>query len=90
MELELQEALHWFAGQMAAKLEINSHKRGWNGLSERWILNRIRQELGELQRAVAAESGENIIREAADVANFCMMIANTQREAVREAGEAKR
>ncbi|MBH0331464.1 hypothetical protein ABH14_16950 [Brevibacillus brevis] len=79
----MREEVLWFAEQMEAKLKENDHKEGWNGCGIFWLKNRLIEEVNELSDAMDAghnsESGldvENIIREAADVANFAMMIAD--------------
>ena len=69
----MRETVHWFANEMEFQLIENDHKSGWRGLTNAWLLNRLRQEVGELERAVI--EGKNVIEEAADVANFAMMIA---------------
>ncbi|WP_242466756.1 hypothetical protein [Brevibacillus brevis] len=81
--LPIREEVLWFAEQMEAKLKENDHKEGWNGCGIFWLKNRLIEEVNELSDAMDAghnsESGldvENIIREAADVANFAMMIAD--------------
>ena len=63
-----------FAGEMQRQLNENAHKGSWRRCTNRYLLNRLRQELGELRRAV--KEGKNIVEEAADVANFAMMIAD--------------
>ncbi len=72
--------VEWFAGRMEEKLQANDHKDGWAYCSARWLLNRLRQETGELQRAIEAGDSNRIIAEASDVANFAMMIADNARE----------
>ena len=66
--------VQWFANEMQRELNANQHKNGWETLSYRWMLNRLRQEIGELERAV--EMRKDVVSEAADVANFAMMIAD--------------
>lgn len=77
-----------FAEAMSTELANNRHKGGWEGCTFKYLLNRAKQELAELERAVKAnESPEAVLSEAADVANFCMMIAEnyeTQDEERRE------
>ena len=66
-----------FINVMNEQLYINKHKGGWKHLDDSYLLARLMEELGEL--AVAIEYGINkkdIIKEAADVANFAMMIAD--------------
>ena len=79
-----------FTLAMAERLEANRHKEHWNPLSFPWLLHRLRQETGELERALEeAAMGSGllllpsragaVIHEAADVANFAMMIADLAR-----------
>jgi NTP pyrophosphatase (non-canonical NTP hydrolase) len=69
------------AEQMEQKLSENRHKgdrRGWILDSPEALIRRCREELDELEAAVLAEqTGESVWREAADVANFAMMIADS-------------
>lgn len=74
------EAVFDFAKVMYRNLENNSHKSGWGGLSHQWCANRIGQELSELKEAIRSGNSERIISESADVANFCMMIADNERK----------
>lgn len=69
----------WFLGEMQLKLQENSHKEGWINLHYPYLLRRIGGELAELRRAIKKGDEEEIIREAADVANFAMMIADIAR-----------
>jgi len=66
----------WFAEHMEGQLRENDHKGvdGWKTMSLKWLMHRLRQEINELERAIAGE--KNVIEEAADVANFAMMIAD--------------
>lgn len=72
----MRAALKWFATVMEAKLQRNDHKAHWSGMTLRQLRYRLQQELGELDRALAGGDTANIILEAADVANFAMMIAD--------------
>lgn len=66
-----------FAAAMGERLDENSHKSGWWRESPRWLLHRLKQELGELERAIKRhESPERIRHEAADVGNFAAMVAD--------------
>ncbi len=68
----------WFSEQMEAALKRNDHKSGW--LNDDWdeLHDRILDETKELYRECGkfSKDEEKIIREAADVANFAMMIAD--------------
>lgn len=66
-----------FADAMEARLRANDHKGGWQQCSVDWLLARLIQEAGELAEEVVAEIAEQgVLYEAADVANFAMMIAD--------------
>lgn len=81
--LKVRPAVRWFAEQMEAKLRENDHKGGWIGHDG--LLTRLREETDELYDAIVRhEAGviapnthpDQVTREAADVANFAMMIAD--------------
>lgn len=73
-----------FVDVMLEKLGENRYKGHWSDMSQKWLLNRLRQETGELRRAIEGGKATEIAREAADVANFAMMIAdNALREEER-------
>ena len=81
-----------FVQVMRTKLRENSHKGGWAGIPVRVLLGRLRNELGELEAELGRFERENmfgtvppeergvmaeqVAREAADLANFAMMIAD--------------
>lgn len=67
-----------FAKQMEAKLAKNRHKgdrEGWLKLSEGQLLDRIREEVYELENALGGFP-ESVVQECADIANFTMMLAD--------------
>lgn len=66
-----------FAVKMEEKLSANDHKSGWEGMSYKMLINRMRQEIKELERAIKLKlPAKEIQYECADVANFAMMIAD--------------
>ncbi len=70
-----------FADAMEARLAANDHKGGWGDCDVLWLLGRIREERIELCDAVnmlmsGLATPEAVLREAADVANFAMMVAD--------------
>ena len=70
-------SVNWFAEQMELKLRDNDHKGGWASCEHSWLLDRLKQEVGELEKALdQVDNQENVIKEAADVANFALMIAD--------------
>jgi len=83
-----------FADLMEAQLRANDHKPGWKG--EEWwpLLCRLREETLELQDALGPGSrtdlpawSARVGSEAADVANFAMMIADVCGALPAPAGE---
>ena len=85
-----------FARHMEAKLRENDGKRHWGNCDVGYLRRRLRTETRELfalldrerrrPARMSAETAREIAREAADVANFAMMIAdNAERTAEMEA-----
>lgn len=70
----MRNILNKFKRAMLEKLIENNHKMGWEGLSDKWILNRIRQEKTEIETALRNGNLKEAKRECADVANFAMML----------------
>ena len=85
-DTDKQEPQRWrpevmaLADAMEAKLKANDHKRHWRYLGMQTLSMRLTQEREELRRAVEAGDPDEVLREAADVANFAMMIADTVRQ----------
>jgi NTP pyrophosphatase (non-canonical NTP hydrolase) len=87
--MEVRESVKWFAEQMENKLKENDKKGGWDDCNIYWLIQRIREETNELLSAVnlnrdLGATKENIIGEAADVANFAMMIADIARKHLKD------
>ncbi|MEF2243988.1 hypothetical protein [Paenibacillus sp. IITD108] len=78
---QIRETVQWFAEQMEMKLRENDHKGGWEECSLDWLYSRLCQETKELWRSIDHPSTYNMVAlEAADVANFAMMIADIARK----------
>lgn len=76
-EQSVRPEVQWFAKQMEAKLRANDHKQHWSKLQRIYLIERLFQEANELWLAIRnGEPVDNIVQEAADVANFAMMIAD--------------
>lgn len=83
---EREACVDAFAQKMKNKLEENAHKgdrEGWTRDPPAALLRRLREEVRELAELISTEAMgcgplevEGIAREAADVANFAMMIAD--------------
>ena len=78
----VRPAVAWFAEQMEAALRRNDHKGGWAGMDHETLLMRCGDEMVELKHCWNLGNGaqvkgdKHIVAEAADVANFAMMIAD--------------
>lgn len=71
-----------FNKDMMEKLVKNQHKAHWNTMSKSQILRRIMDETEELAEAIILGDKKEIIRECADIANFCLfMVDNIKNEA---------
>jgi len=79
----IRPELQWFSKRMEAKLQENDHKAHWYKLHQDYLIHRLYQEAGELWNAIRNEPAENIVKEAADVANFAMMIADNAERMIR-------
>jgi hypothetical protein len=67
--------VRWFSLQMEEKLQRNEYKGGWDGYLMSELMNMAHAEMLELQDAIDGKDG-NPVKEAADVANIMMMIAD--------------
>lgn len=64
-----------FAAQMERVLRENDHKGGWENCTVQEMFTGLLREVVELHDAIEHGNGD-ILREACDVANFAMMIAD--------------
>lgn len=71
--------IQMFVGLMLEKLHKNLHKGRWENLPIAQAEVLLMGEVKELNTALRDESSDAIVREAADVANFAMIIASIQR-----------
>ena len=83
----LRESVQWFAELMENKLRENDYKGGWDNENIYWLWERLRDESSELLAAIDATRDLyadpiNIALEAADIANFAMMIADLARKKI--------
>lgn len=89
MTLGLRDSLAAFAEDMERILRANDHKGGWTDLPTLHAMIRLHEELEELELVLtlalkargqdAIRLRHRVIDEAADVANFAMMIADQAR-----------
>jgi NTP pyrophosphatase (non-canonical NTP hydrolase) len=85
----LRPELAWFAEEMEKQLKANDHKGGWQDCDICWLFRRMIEEAEELKREISNSKKyrtfpvykERIVKEAADVANYAMMIADIAKTA---------
>ena len=82
--IELRPEVQWFAEQMELRLRANDWKGGWRDEDIDWLWARMWDEERELYQAMHPSTWpevdyDGIVKEAADVANFAMMVADTCR-----------
>lgn len=73
---DYERELKQFIDAMRYKLKKNAHKGKWEELDLEDAIRLLRDEVAELEEATSRDSSVEIILEAADVANFAMMVAN--------------
>jgi len=67
-----------FAMHMEKVLRENDHKSGWKNTTLEWLYLCLREEVSELDDVTCMwpRHKDKILKEAVDVANYCMMIAD--------------
>ena len=85
---EVRPEVRAFALAMEERLRANDHKGGWRDLAVSYLMARLHEESAELDEVVRlGGSPEQAKHDAADVANFAMMVADgiaTLRELVSD------
>ena len=75
--LAARPVVQGFAVEMERQLRENDHKGGWEGCDIDWLLRRLREETDELDEAIHRGHPKAAVwEEAADVANFALMVAD--------------
>ncbi len=72
---EPRESIKNFAQHMESALVENEHKGGWQGCEMSHFIKCLKKQLQDLMLSLADRDNERITKEAADIANFCMMIS---------------
>ena len=71
------EAVRLFHRLMISVLEANAWKGGWEETDPEDLMQRLEGEVEELRNAVKSRDVRQIAREAADVANYAMMVVDS-------------
>jgi hypothetical protein len=99
MSVETRPAINYLAKIMEMKLRVNDHKPHWSSISLRVLFSNLLGEVEELKESLGvleySYSDEEMksklmetIFEAADVANFCAIIADNCRTLIQQ-GESR-
>lgn len=72
---EVRSEVLAFAIEMEKVLRMNDHKGGWKEIGVEFLFRRLKDECNELGRCGGEDKNE-IVKEAVDIANFAMMIAD--------------
>ena len=73
---EIGLSLTRFTKIMNSKLMENIDKGGWKECPISYLMHRLEQEVIELKESLLDQDEEDVSNEAADVANFAMMISD--------------
>ncbi|MED3440244.1 hypothetical protein P4393_12335 [Bacillus subtilis] len=81
--MNIREEVKNFSNVMEEKLQKNDHKGGWGDCSLDYLTLRMREEQAELFESLrlyhmfpSEDTRRRVQEECADIANFCMMIAD--------------
>ena len=72
----MRGVIQWFAEKMEDELRENDPKGGWHGCSYSYLCHKLLEEVGELVAILMDGENGNVTEEAADIANYAMMIAD--------------
>lgn len=78
--MEVRPTVKSFAELMEHRLQDKDDERGergWTDTHPLWLLARAEEELAELKTCLVHGSDpDDVVREAVDTSNFCMMVAD--------------
>ena len=78
--IQPRKSVEVFAVEMERRLRRNDYKGGWLDEHLDYLIERLEEEVEELKRASrrygSKRNDRSVIMEAADVANFAMMLAD--------------
>lgn len=83
-EIRPRSEVIWFSEQMELKLAKNDHRPGWKDATYEYLLELMREHADKLERSILNGNHAQVILDAADVANFAMMIADISNIEVRK------
>jgi len=82
-EAKPREQVQWFSKEMEKELLDNDHKGGWDKCDDGYLTWMLKSNLIKLSELIFQEPKDvqKVIKEATDVANYAMMIADNLRSA---------
>jgi hypothetical protein len=85
--VSIYEALFKFTQVMEEKLRENMHRGDWSGMRTGWLMGRADSCIQDLKTTLcnADATGGDVARQAADVANYMLMIADNESKKRKEA-----
>jgi hypothetical protein len=79
---DVRPVVERFAAAMEAKLRLRDYRGGWQNEPSDWLLERLQEEVEELEKCLHPLRKEptpaKVLDEAVDVANFAMFIADVR------------
>ena len=81
----IKNSVEWFSHLMTDVLMKHLTKPGWKHEAIEYLEDRLGEEVEELYSAIESnQPKEAVEKEAADIANFAMMIADVYRQKIAE------
>ena len=85
---EYWDSVMTLANKMDEKLSKNAHKGRWEDVNPLWAFKRLIDEASELLEAVLQGFDQDEVwKEAADVANFALIIAEANQRKLEDEGD---
>lgn len=84
----IKNSVSWFSSLMTNELMKHLSRPGWKHECIAYLEDRLGEEIAELCDAIESNQPKDVVeKEAADVANFAMMIADVYRQKVKPTKE---
>lgn len=74
--VKLRPKVKVFAQAMEMKFILNDHKGGWEETPITFLLQRLREETDELEKALLNQQPDEAFSEGVDISNFATMIVD--------------